>query len=178
MSYATGLSRLPLRNAAFIASLCLLAVSLFGLASSSNWWWGVAIFGGLSWLGFHDTRQKHRTVSRNYPILAHCRYILESIGPEIRQYFIQSDLDERPFSREQRAVVYQRAKNESDKKPFGSLIDMYAPGHEWINHSLRPTHIDDSDFRVQIGGSLCSHCLLYTSPSPRDLSTSRMPSSA
>ncbi|MAM57458.1 MAG: FMN-binding glutamate synthase family protein [Salinicola sp.] len=156
MSQATGLSRLPLRNATFIASLCLLVVSLLGLTSSSHWWWGVVIFGGLSWLGFHDTRQKRRTISRNYPILAHCRYLLESIGPEIRQYFIQSDLDERPFSREQRAVIYQRAKNESDKKPFGSLIDMYAPGHEWINHSLRPTHIEDSDFRVQVGGSLCS----------------------
>jgi len=156
MIYAKGLSRIPLRNATFIACLCLFAVSVIGLAFSTIWWLGVAIFGGLSLLGLHDMRQKRHTISRNYPILAHCRYFLESIGPEIRQYFIQSDLDERPFSREQRSVVYQRAKNESDKKPFGSLLNMYAPGHEWVNHSLRPTHIADSDFRITIGGSLCS----------------------
>lgn len=155
MIYAKGLSRIPSRNAAFIGILCLLIVSLIGLTFSSAWWWGVVIFGALSLLGFYDVRQKRHTISRNYPILAHFRYALESIGPEIRQYFIQSDLDERPFSREQRAVIYQRSKNESDKKPFGSLLDMYTPGHEWINHSLRPTHIDDHDFRIAVGGSLC-----------------------
>ncbi|WP_353981998.1 FMN-binding glutamate synthase family protein [Salinicola endophyticus] len=155
MIYAKGLSRIPLRNAAFVATLALFGVSLLGLAFSPQWLWGVAIFGGLALLGVYDVRQRRRTISRNYPILAHFRYILESIGPEIRQYFIQSDLDERPFSREQRAVIYQRAKNASDKKPFGSLLDMYSPGHEWVNHSLRPAHITDHDFRVSIGGSLC-----------------------
>ncbi|MCO7247101.1 FMN-binding glutamate synthase family protein [Halomonas sp. Mc5H-6] len=152
---ARGLSRIPLRHATFIACLLLLAISLIGLAFSLMWLWGVVVFGLLSALGIHDVRQRRRTVSRNYPILAHLRYVLESIGPEIRQYFIQSDLDARPFSREQRAVVYQRAKNESDKKPFGSLLDMYQPGHEWINHSLQPSTIDSHDFRVQVGGSRC-----------------------
>ncbi|QNI02149.1 FMN-binding glutamate synthase family protein [Halomonas sp. SH5A2] len=150
-----GLSRIPLRHATFIACLLLLAISLIGLAFSLMWLWGVVVFGLLSALGVHDVRQRRRTVSRNYPILAHLRYVLESIGPEVRQYFIQSDLDARPFSREQRAVVYQRAKNEGDKKPFGSLLDMYQPGHEWINHSLQPSTIDDHDFRVQVGGSRC-----------------------
>ncbi|WP_235041513.1 FMN-binding glutamate synthase family protein [Vreelandella profundi] len=155
MIEARGLTRIPLRNAAFVACIILLAISLIGLAFSLVWLVGVAIFGLLAWLGFHDMRQTRRTVSRNYPILAHIRYTLESIGPEIRQYFIQSDLDERPFSREQRAVVYQRSKNESDKKPFGSLLDMYKPGHEWINHSLLPCAIEDADFRVRVGGSRC-----------------------
>ncbi|WP_110690908.1 FMN-binding glutamate synthase family protein [Salinicola endophyticus] len=155
MIYAKGLSRVPLRNAAFVATLALFGVSLIGLAFSPQWLWGVVIFGALALLGVYDVRQRRRTISRNYPILAHFRYMLESIGPEIRQYFIQSDLDERPFSREQRAVIYQRAKNASDKKPFGSLLDMYSPGHEWVNHSLRPTHITDHDFRVSVGGSLC-----------------------
>ncbi|GHB07872.1 FMN-binding glutamate synthase family protein [Salinicola rhizosphaerae] len=151
-----GLSRLPSRNITFFSVAFLLVVSVIGLAFDAAWRLGVVIFGGLFLLGLHDIRQRRRTISRNYPILAHFRYILESIGPEIRQYFIQSDLDERPFSREQRAVVYQRAKNESDKKPFGSLLDMYAPGHEWVNHSLRPTDIDSHDFRITVGGSLCS----------------------
>ncbi|TVU90845.1 FMN-binding glutamate synthase family protein [Vreelandella titanicae] len=156
MIEARGLTRIPLRNTVFVVCLILLAVSLVGLGVSLTWLWGVAIFGMLAGLGLYDLRQTRRTVSRNYPILAHVRYVLESIGPEIRQYFIQSDLDERPFSREQRAVVYQRAKNESDKKPFGSLLDMYQPGHEWINHSLLPCAIENADFRVRVGGSHCS----------------------
>ncbi|CEP37393.1 MULTISPECIES: FMN-binding glutamate synthase family protein [unclassified Halomonas] len=156
MIEARGLTRIPLRNTVFVVCLILLAVSLVGLGVSLTWLWGVAIFGMLAGLGLYDLRQTRRTVSRNYPILAHLRYVLESIGPEIRQYFIQSDLDERPFSREQRAVVYQRAKNESDKKPFGSLLDMYQPGHEWINHSLLPCAIENADFRVRVGGSHCS----------------------
>ena len=156
MFQARGLSRIPIRNAAFIICLALLVVSLVGTWFSLTWLGGVVIFGALSGVGLYDVRQTRRTVSRNYPVLAHFRYILESIGPEIRQYFIQSDLDERPFSREQRALVYQRAKNESDKKPFGSLRDMYQPGHEWINHSLLPQAIDSSDFRIRVGGSRCS----------------------
>lgn len=156
MIEARGLTRIPLRNAVFVACLILLLISLVGVVFSLAWLWGVVIFGMLAGLGLHDLRQTRRTVSRNYPVLAHFRYVLESIGPEIRQYFIQSDLDERPFSREQRAVVYQRSKNESDKKPFGSLLDMYQPGHEWINHSLLPCAIENEDFRVRVGGSHCS----------------------
>ncbi|WGI26230.1 FMN-binding glutamate synthase family protein [Halomonas alkaliantarctica] len=155
MIEARGLTRIPLRNAVFVACVVLLLISLVGVFFSLTWLWGVAVFGMLAGLGLYDLSQTRRTVSRNYPVLAHFRYVLESIGPEIRQYFIQSDLDERPFSREQRAVVYQRAKNESDKKPFGSLLDMYQPGHEWINHSLLPCAIENSDFRVRVGGSRC-----------------------
>ncbi|BBI48922.1 hypothetical protein HORIV_13430 [Vreelandella olivaria] len=118
MIEARGLTRIPLRNAVFVACLILLLISLVGVVFSLAWLWGVVIFGMLAGLGLHDLRQTRRTVSRNYPVLAHFRYVLESIGPEIRQYFIQSDLDERPFSREQRAVVYQRSKNESDKSPL------------------------------------------------------------
>jgi glutamate synthase domain-containing protein 2 len=88
---------------------------------------------------------------RNYPILAHFRYGLESIGPEMRQYFIQSDTAEVPFSRLQRALVYQRSKAVRDTRPFGTLIDVYGTDYEWINHSLTPANILSSDFRVDIG---------------------------
>ncbi|MBW0149155.1 FMN-binding glutamate synthase family protein [Marinobacter arenosus] len=111
-------------------------------------------FGTLAALGTYDLLQRRHTVSRNYPILANFRYLLESIGPEIRQYFIQSDTEERPFSREQRTIVYQRAKNVLDKRPFGSQLGMYEEGFEWMNHSLKPTKIRDSDFRILIG----KHC--------------------
>lgn len=110
-----------------------------------------ALTGLLSILGTYDLLQRRRTVSRNYPILAHFRYFLESIGPEIRQYFIQSDTEERPFSREQRAIIYQRAKNILDKRPFGSQLEMYGEGFEWMNHSMAPVDIKSSDFRILIG---------------------------
>ncbi|WP_252106425.1 MULTISPECIES: FMN-binding glutamate synthase family protein [unclassified Halomonas] len=156
MFKARGLTRIAPRNIALAVCLTLLVVSLVGVWYSLAWLIGVVVFGALTALGIHDRVQKRRTVSRNYPILAHFRYFLESIGPEIRQYFIQSDLDERPFSREQRAMVYQRSKNEGDKKPFGSLLQMYHSGHEWINHSVLPSKVEESDFRVRVGGKRCT----------------------
>ncbi|MEQ6916855.1 FMN-binding glutamate synthase family protein [Halomonas aquatica] len=144
---------LPLRYGAFVISLLGLAVSLIGVLEDPGWWWGVLGFGLLVVLGSHDILQRKRTVSRNYPILAHLRYNLESFGPEIRQYIIQSDSEAIPFSREQRRLVYQRAKDLSDKRPFGSLCDMRATGYEWMSPSLAPARIDDPDFRITIGAA-------------------------
>ncbi len=104
--------------------------------------------GGIGDLGPAAERS---TLRRNYPVMAHFRYGLESIGPEIRQYFVQSDLEDVPFSRQQRALIYQRAKNEMDTVPFGTLRSTYAVDYEWINHSLAPTAIAKHDFRVLVG---------------------------
>ncbi len=153
MAVTAPLSRLiPTRYSAYGLSLAGLALSLLCLPLSSFWAWPAAVFAALAALGTRDLLQRRHTVSRNYPILAHLRYFLESIGPEIRQYFIQSDTEERPFSREQRSVVYQRAKQVADKKPFGSQLDMYAPGYEWISPSLAPAPVPNADFRLHIGG--------------------------
>ncbi|WP_440995302.1 FMN-binding glutamate synthase family protein [Arhodomonas sp. SL1] len=142
----------PARYAAYILSLAGLAVSLPAWLLGVWWLWPAAlVFAALSALGTRDILQRRHTVSRNYPILAHLRYGLESIGPEIRQYFIESDTEERPFSRQQRAVVYQRAKQVHDKKPFGTLLDVYAEGYEWLSPSLRPAPVSDPDFRVTVG---------------------------
>ena len=139
------------RYAAYIASIVLMLLSLLLTQMHAQWWWGVAIFGALALLGTADLLQRKSTLRRNYPLLAHFRYGLESIGPEMRQYFIQSDTAEVPFSREQRALVYQRAKGVSDVHPFGSLHDPYAIDYEWINHSILPTRLQDADFRIVIG---------------------------
>ena len=83
--------------------------------------------------------------------------MLELIRPEIRQYFIESDNEETPFSRQQRSIVYQRAKGAPDKRPFGTQLDQRAAGYEWINHSLMPTEIASADFRVSLGsGPSCT----------------------
>ncbi|ROZ86242.1 FMN-binding glutamate synthase family protein [Pseudomonas neustonica] len=132
---------------------CLIgALISLGLSFVSLLWLLAAVpLSLLALMGTWDVLQKRRTISRNYPGVAHFRYLLESIGPELRQYFIQSDTDELPFSREQRNIVYQRAKNILDKKPFGSLIPMNAEGYEWMNHSLAPVDIIDKDFRIPVG---------------------------
>lgn len=134
------------------------AVSIAGLVLSLpvTLWLGYGyliplVFGALTALGTYDLLQRRHTVRRNYPIMANFRWLFESIGPEIRQYFIEADTEERPFSREQRTVVYQRAKNILDKRPFGSQLPMYDGGFEWMNHSMTPTRLDTADFRIDIG---------------------------
>ncbi|MGY1424637.1 FMN-binding glutamate synthase family protein [Lysobacter sp. A289] len=118
---------------------------------SPGWGWALAIFGALAVLGTIDLLQKSSTLRRNYPLIAHFRYGLESIGPEMRQYFIQADNAEVPFSRLQRALVYQRAKSVNDTRPFGTMQDVYANDYEWINHSMVPTPHGSPDFRILVG---------------------------
>ena len=135
----------------YVACLVLTLFSAWMSLRSQHWYWPLGIFGALSLLGTWDLLQTRTTLRRNYPILAHFRYFLESIGPEIRQYFIQGDMQEVPFSRRQRALVYQRAKNVVDVVPFGTEHNVYGPSYEWINHSLLPTAIPSHDFRVRVG---------------------------
>ncbi|UNK57493.1 FMN-binding glutamate synthase family protein [Pseudoxanthomonas daejeonensis] len=141
------------RYSAYAASWLLLLVSMPLALRWPGWWWGVGIALLLVLLGSWDLLQTRTTLRRNYPILAHFRYGLESVGPEMRQYFIESDTAEAPFSRQQRTLVYRRAKNVMDVVPFGSLQDAYAVDYEWINHSLAPTEIPDHDFRVVVGAA-------------------------
>src|ERR1041385_5437085 len=89
-------------------------------------------------LGVHDMVQTRHSLPRNYPIMANIRFMLEKIRPEIRQYFLESDTDGTPFNRNKRAIVYQRAKGQLDKRPFGTQQDVYAMGFEWLNHSIAP----------------------------------------
>jgi glutamate synthase domain-containing protein 2 len=122
---------------------------------STLWLWPAAVFVMLSLVGAGDYWQSKQSIRRNYPVIAHFRFFFELIRPEIRQYFIESDADETPFSRAQRSIVYQRAKSVLDKRPFGTQLDVYAPQYEWMNHSMAPTHIDGHDFRIIIGGADC-----------------------
>ena len=114
-----------------------------------------AAFAAVTLLGVHDMRQDRHAVLRNYPILGHIRFLFEKIRPEIRQYLIESDQDEQPFSREQRSLVYQRAKGAEDKRPFGTQERVYDAGYSWLTHSVEPTHFEDTNFRVTVGGSKC-----------------------
>jgi glutamate synthase domain-containing protein 2 len=130
----------------FFALLCVFTIVAFGIG-----WLLFALFTGLSVLGYYDMKQTKRSILRNYPVVGHLRFMLEFIRPEIRQYFVESDAEATPFSRSQRSLVYQRAKGESDKRPFGTQLDVKAIGYEWINHSIAPTTLASHDFRITIG---------------------------
>ena len=114
-----------------------------------------AVAAVLSAVGVWDILQKRHSIRRNYPILGNIRFGLEKVRPEIRQYFLESDMDGTPFNRSKRAIAYQRAKGDLDKRPFGTQQDVYGGKFEWINHSLAPTVITSSDFRVDVGGPDC-----------------------
>jgi glutamate synthase domain-containing protein 2 len=114
-----------------------------------------AVFGALTLLGFRDLTQKSHAVLRNYPISAHLRFLLEEIRPEMRQYFFESEKDGMPFSRDTRAVIYQRAKMVLDKRPFGTQLDVYREGYEWMHHSVAPKPHATEKFRITIGGPDC-----------------------
>jgi glutamate synthase domain-containing protein 2 len=113
-------------------------------------------FAGLTALGTLDLLQTKHAVLRNYPISAHLRFLLEEIRPEMRQYFFEDEKHGLPFSRDKRAVVYQRAKMVLDKRPFGTQYDVYADGFEWLQHSVAPRPPARAAFRVTIGGPDCS----------------------
>jgi glutamate synthase domain-containing protein 2 len=128
-------------------------LSAFVWVAFDQWGWVTLLFVLLVALGVRDSLQTRRAVLRNYPVIGHLRFLLEFIRPEIRQYFIESDNEAHPFSRQQRSLVYQRAKGDPDKRPFGTQLDVGAQGYEWINHSLMPTHVPSHDFRVLVGES-------------------------
>jgi len=106
-------------------------------------------------IGLSDIFQKSRAIRRNFPVIGHFRYLLEEIRPEIQQYFIESNSDGMPFSREKRSVVYQRAKKVTDTIPFGTQLDVNADGYEWMNHSIAAAEPPKQEPRVWIGKETC-----------------------
>jgi glutamate synthase domain-containing protein 2 len=146
---------IPPRYRAWLACALLAAACMAFATLSTLWLWPAAVFVMLSLVGAGDYSQSKQSIRRNYPVISHFRFFFELIRPEIRQYFIESDADETPFSRAQRSIVYQRAKNALDKRPFGTQLDVYAPQYEWMNHSMVPTQIAGHDFRIAIGNAGC-----------------------
>ncbi len=116
----------------------------------------LVVTGFFAALGIRDLLQTRHAILRNYPIIAHLRFIFEKIRPEMRQYFFETDQDGMPFGRDKRAIVYQRAKGELDKRPFGTQYDVYQTQFEWLHHSMAPRPVASEPFRVTIGSAECS----------------------
>jgi glutamate synthase domain-containing protein 2 len=145
---------LPLTLAA--ATALLFGAAMVLLPHWFNFLWEpFLIAAALTALGIRDLIQTRHAILRNYPILGHIRFLLEKVRPEIRQYFFEADTDGRPFPRERRAIVYQRAKRQLDKKPFGTQGDVYTEGHEWMLHSMSPVDVPNELFRTTVGGPAC-----------------------
>jgi len=108
-------------------------------------------------LGIVDMTQKRQAIRRNFPILGRGRYLFEDLRPKLYQYFIESDTDGMPFSRTHRSIVYQRAKKELDTTPFGTQLNVYDEGYEWMAHSIAALdkRLLDHDPRVVVGGPAC-----------------------
>ena len=144
------------RYTAFLLTLLGTAATAVLSYTASPWWLCAAVpLALLAALGVYDLIQTRHAIRRNYPVLGNLRFLFEFIRPEIRQYFLEDDTQAAPFSRAQRSIVYQRAKREIDKRPFGTQEDVYGDRYEWINHSMSPSHIEDTDFRVTVGGPDC-----------------------
>jgi glutamate synthase domain-containing protein 2 len=137
-----------------VLALCLITAVIAGLYLPAPW--AIPVFGisaVLSAMGLYDLAQPLHSVRRNYPIIGRLRWFFEEIRPEIRQYLIEGENDKAPFSRAQRSLVYARAKNESSDRAFGTLVDVYQNGYEFIAHSTLPVPVANPDsFRVPIGG--------------------------
>lgn len=147
-----------LRRYTVFAFCVLFSLITLPVAFAVSWLWPLTLLtAALSLLGLYDLLQTRHAVRRNYPIVGNIRYLVESIRPEIRQYLIESDSEQLPFSRTQRSLVYARAKNEMADRPFGTLKDVKSDGFEFVSHSLSPVVNGNPDeFRVEIGGPQCS----------------------
>lgn len=140
-----------------VVSILISAIIIgFSFVSISALWW-FAFFGPIFILGAADIIQTKQTIKRNFPVIGHFRYVLEKIRPEIMQYFVETDTEGRPFNRLLRSMIYRRAKKVNDTVPFGTQMDVYKVGYEWMDHSIyaKPTKYYQKQPRVLVGGPEC-----------------------
>lgn len=136
--------------------LAAVAAAVAAVAASPWWWVATVPLAALGLLGLYDLSQRRHSVLRNYPVLGHARFLLEKIRPELQQYFIERNFDGRPFDRDTRSIVYERAKGTDAEQPYGTERDVYATGHEFLVPSMAPRPVPDEPPRVRIGGPDCT----------------------
>jgi glutamate synthase domain-containing protein 2 len=152
----------------FVIGSFLLLITTFLLARflNPNWYVVLAVLLVLTVLGYYDMVQTKHSVMRIYPVFGRLRFVMEELRPKIYQYFIESDIDGRPLNRIDRSTIYQRAKRENDTMPFGTQLDVYSEGYEWMCHSIAPKEFSllDHNLRVVVGNKDCKQpysCSIY-----------------
>ncbi len=138
----------------------VLSIILFGFVAIVSQYWDdilylLIILVPFFLLGMYDILQKKRNILRLYPIVGHLRFLMQYFRPQIQQYFIESNTNGKPFSREERELVYNRAKNILDTLPFGTQRDVHEPGFDSITHSMAPREVHESETRIIVGGPQC-----------------------
>jgi len=120
--------------------------------------YSLILIGPIIFMGVEDMVQKKQSIKRNFPIAGRLRYFFEDLRPKIQQYFVENDTDGAPINRNERSVIYQRAKKQIDTVPFGTQLNVYAEGYEWMTHSISPVdhHKLDHNPRIRFGGSKCT----------------------
>lgn len=146
-----------MRDKFLLASAIVVIVTLLlGMLWSSFLWLFLLIVPAIA-AGLYDMQQTRHSLRRNFPLVARGRWVMEFFRPFLRQYLLESETDGTPISRMFRSVIYQRAKGARDTVPFGTKVDTYREGYEWISHSMaaHSEHAPISEQRVLIGGKDC-----------------------
>jgi len=139
---------------AFVILGTIVTAGLLGEARFVKWLFLIFLF--LTGVGIWNLIQTKHTLMRNYPVIAYVRWISEELRPFLRQYIVESNTEGRPYSREHRSLIYQRAKEALDLHPFGTELDIHESDYEWLAHSIAAREVDPDDFRVDVGGPQCS----------------------
>jgi len=147
-----------MRKGFIVLSILAIASILFlAFYKHLNFLWALVVIGPIVLIGLIDVFQNKQAIRKNFPLVGRSRYIAEWLRPKLYQYFVEPDTDGRPFSRIKRNIVYQRAKLVNDTAPFGTQLNVYSEGYEWMNHSIGALDPHDMDHhpRVLIGGEDC-----------------------
>jgi glutamate synthase domain-containing protein 2 len=107
-------------------------------------------------VALRDVLQHKHSILRNYPLAGHLRFLFEDIRPELQQYFIERNYDGRPYDRDTRSMIYERAKGIAGEQAFGTERDVTAVGYEWLIHNPRPKEVPEEPPRVHVGGPDCT----------------------
>lgn len=110
--------------------------TIFTTITSLSWYWYVLLL--LIVVAIYDMFNKKHIILRNFPIVGHFRYWLESIGPELRQYIVANNREELPFNRIERGWIYASAKNENNYEGFGTDRDIHTHQYIFINNAMMP----------------------------------------
>ncbi|MDX1803835.1 MAG: FMN-binding glutamate synthase family protein [Alcanivorax sp.] len=153
----TGIARYGVLIGAIVAALVgsLILALQVPVHHRELFWGGVLLAWALSVIGVWNLLQSSHTLLRNYPLLAYFRWFFEFLRPFLRQYIVENDREGRPYNRNMRSLIYQRAKDVVDVKPFGTDLDVYANEYQLVTHSMAPRPTPDAGFRLTVGSSQC-----------------------
>ncbi|MCP9221838.1 FMN-binding glutamate synthase family protein [Erythrobacter sp. LQ02-29] len=119
------------------------------------WPWALILVAPAAVIAIWDFFQNNHTLRRNYPLVSRIRWIMEDLRPFARAYIVEDEMEGRPFSHQERGLVYARAKGDLDDHPFGTELDVYSEEYEWMSHSIVPRSELPEFWRLDIGGPQC-----------------------